>query len=297
MARHKEKDDEAGGEGLGVLATRKRLWRDVDGSIVNARRPSYTQEGAKRRQLTRADRKSSVSIKTEEKQSPRDRSVMFSLPSPNNMARGDSASSTIIVDTGASPLYLADHEEQQKVENDLQNNAWLDMSALPSPPTSHSSFSHSLTSPRHSISDLDALYDDEDASSSWPPLQHDNIPSLSSSHNPSISTQGAYPPSPSWETTGANEGATAHPFQTFMGAMAELPYDDIFKPEAGLYDWQSWNSQVLMSRCREEKFDPLFSSGVAVPEERKREREFLYPFPSQEGGMNFRRPFGGMGTC
>lgn len=50
MARHKEKDDEAGGEGLGVLATRKRLWRDADGNIVNTRRP-YQQEGAKRRQL------------------------------------------------------------------------------------------------------------------------------------------------------------------------------------------------------------------------------------------------------
>src|SRR5271163_4566580 len=44
MIRHKEKDDEAGGEGLGHLATRKRLWRDSNGNIVNARRP-YCQEG------------------------------------------------------------------------------------------------------------------------------------------------------------------------------------------------------------------------------------------------------------
>jgi hypothetical protein len=50
MARHKEKDDEAGGEGLGVLATRKRLWRDADGNIVNTRRPNR-QEHARRRQL------------------------------------------------------------------------------------------------------------------------------------------------------------------------------------------------------------------------------------------------------
>lgn len=51
MARHKEKDDEAGGEGLGFLATRKRLWRDSDGNIVNCRRP-YTQEHQiKRRQV------------------------------------------------------------------------------------------------------------------------------------------------------------------------------------------------------------------------------------------------------
>lgn len=44
MARHKEKDDEAGGEGLGFLATRKRLWRDADGNIVNTRRPHHTQK-------------------------------------------------------------------------------------------------------------------------------------------------------------------------------------------------------------------------------------------------------------
>lgn len=47
MNRHKEKDDEAGGEGLGHLATRKRLWRDANGNIINARRP-YRQEGVKR---------------------------------------------------------------------------------------------------------------------------------------------------------------------------------------------------------------------------------------------------------
>jgi hypothetical protein len=47
MLRHKQKDDEAGGEGLGHLATRKRLWRDTDGNIVNGRRP-YRQEGLRR---------------------------------------------------------------------------------------------------------------------------------------------------------------------------------------------------------------------------------------------------------
>lgn len=37
MARHKQKDDEAGGYGLGVVETRKRMWRDVDGNIVTKR--------------------------------------------------------------------------------------------------------------------------------------------------------------------------------------------------------------------------------------------------------------------
>lgn len=45
-----------------------------------------------------------------------------------------------------------------------------------------------------------------------------------------------------------------------MGAIAELPSDYIFNPEAGLCEWQAW-SQFLVSRCREEKFDPLLSSG------------------------------------
>lgn len=51
MFRHQMKDDEAGGDGLGHLATRKKLWRDSDGNIVNARRP-YRQEGAKRKHLS-----------------------------------------------------------------------------------------------------------------------------------------------------------------------------------------------------------------------------------------------------
>lgn len=51
MIRHKEKDDEAGGEGLGHLATRKRLWRDANGNIVNARRP-YHEDDLKRQHLS-----------------------------------------------------------------------------------------------------------------------------------------------------------------------------------------------------------------------------------------------------
>ena len=41
MARHREKDEEAGGEGLGKLLTRKRLWRDETGQIVARRRPEH----------------------------------------------------------------------------------------------------------------------------------------------------------------------------------------------------------------------------------------------------------------
>ncbi|KAI1413852.1 fungal-specific transcription factor domain-containing protein [Hypoxylon sp. FL1857] len=34
MSRHKQKDEEAGGEGIGTLNTRKRMWKDHDGRIV-----------------------------------------------------------------------------------------------------------------------------------------------------------------------------------------------------------------------------------------------------------------------
>ena len=84
-------------------------------------------------------------------------------------------------------------------------------------------------------------------------MMHEGLPSIVN-HSPVMGRTSEYPASPSWGP---------QPFQTFMGAMAELPYDDIFKPETGLYDWQAWNSQVLMSRCREEKFEsPLSFGGV-----------------------------------
>ncbi|OAL26468.1 hypothetical protein AYO20_10136 [Fonsecaea nubica] len=41
VARHRQKDEEAGGEGLGIVESRKRLWRDADGNIVRDR-PSHS---------------------------------------------------------------------------------------------------------------------------------------------------------------------------------------------------------------------------------------------------------------
>lgn len=37
MQRHRQKDDEAGREGAGVLNTRKRMWKDQEGNIVTKR--------------------------------------------------------------------------------------------------------------------------------------------------------------------------------------------------------------------------------------------------------------------
>ncbi|KAH8805537.1 hypothetical protein F5884DRAFT_450170 [Xylogone sp. PMI_703] len=63
LQRHKEKDDEAGGEGLGILATRKRLWRDANGNIVNSRRPSLSDsKEIARRRMENARRNSEAAV-------------------------------------------------------------------------------------------------------------------------------------------------------------------------------------------------------------------------------------------
>jgi len=270
MARHKEKDDEAGGEGLGVLATRKRLWRDANGNIVNARRPSYTQEGAKRRQINRVEKKPRTTpVERKMTMTTRGQTHLKALLSPTiPMSRhSSSSSSTIVVDTRETRKFeYPDPEEPQKMEED----SWIDMTALPSPPLSGGSGSNSEgQSPPAELSDLDALYEE----ATWP--LHHGLPHIEES-SPELEQSEFV--TPTW-------AGQPQPFQTFMGAVGELPYDDIFKPETGMYDWQHWNNQVLMSRCREEKYDPL--------EERKT-IEWGSSFPGHD--VNFRRNYG-LGTC
>lgn len=211
--------------------------------------------------------------------------IQTSLPSPTTMSRTGSASSTIVVDTGAETYEHRREEQERKFEEEMRDpqDSWLDMNlhSLPSPPISEA---HSeVHSPSDELGELDALYED-----TWSPLTHDGLPQLSSSgsgsETPSLTSSSQSSPyfgSASWGSS-APAQSEAQPFQTFMGAMSELPYEDIFKPEAGLYEWQTWNSQVLMSRCREEKYDPL--------EERKLEWGATYP-----GQESFRRAFG-LGT-
>lgn len=43
MARHRQKDEEAGADGCGVLNTRKRMWKDADGNIVT-KKPALDPE-------------------------------------------------------------------------------------------------------------------------------------------------------------------------------------------------------------------------------------------------------------
>lgn len=80
-----------------------------------------------------------------------------------------------------------------------------------------------------------------------------------------------------------------------MGAMTLPVYDaqeenmNLFKQEAGMYDWQQWNAQVLTSRCREEKYDPLMA-GVG---------RTTFPVLGGGGQEGFRRTPGAgyLGTC
>ncbi|KAK0128295.1 hypothetical protein ONS95_000270 [Cadophora gregata] len=301
MARHKEKDDEAGGEGLGVLATRKRLWRDADGNIVNARRPSYTptQDGNKRRQLSQSSSRkdstasSSSSYSDEDYKLPHSKGKSTLLTPTVPMSRtGSAQSSTIVVDTSSassgSGSGSATTDARKTVEDpDIDQPSWLrtSTSTLPSPPISEPQSAGQSPSPEldslDSLDSLDTLYED-----SWP-VMHEGLPEIVN-HSPVMGRQSEYPASPTWGP---------QPFQTFMGAMAELPYDDIFKPETGLYDWQAWNSQVLMSRCREEKFEG--GVGFGKRGEREREREWGSSGSSYLGAAQespFRRTFG-LGTC
>jgi hypothetical protein len=44
MSRHRQKDEEAGAEGCGILNTRKRMWKDAEGNIVT-KKPHVQQDG------------------------------------------------------------------------------------------------------------------------------------------------------------------------------------------------------------------------------------------------------------
>jgi hypothetical protein len=308
MARHKEKDDEAGGDGLGILATRKRLWRDAEGNIINARRPSYVSDGTKHRALSRSKCKSSFALdsSTSSSQIPISRT-------------GSTPSSTIIVDTSSlsslnssgypSPPSLSLSLSLSKPVSDTiqeqysysQSQSWLTLAALPSPITSSPLSTSEQDSP-DDASELDAIYED-----TWPTTLN-GLPEIVND-SPVLGRASEYPASPSWGS---------QPFQTFMGAQGV--FEEGFKSEmiggggggggegGGLhgYEWLSgggggqWNGMGMgmgmgmqaMSRCREEKLDPLFSS---IEGEGARKREWSASASSYLDG-GFRRGFG-LGTA
>ena len=263
MSRHKEKDDEAGGEGLGVLATRKRLWRDTDGKIVNARRPSYTQEmGNKRRMINKtSERKDSKTSEIERKMSASQQILTALPPSPVSMSRVDSSRSTIVVDTNRQQIYSK--PEAQLHSEEEHRSPWYQANGNPilSPTTSSSSYSDhdsSLQSESQSPSaELDTLYED-----TWPI----GAPALSeiANNSPILGRDSGYPANPGWGPQPS--------FHTFMGALGEFEdtptIKEPFGSGMGLYGWQNpWSvgSQMMLSKCREEKYEGVGERGSDYP--------------------------------
>ncbi len=152
MARHKEKDAEAGGEGLGLLATRKRLWRDDNGNIIVGRRQRKENAEAAKRQKAASD----------------------------------------------------------EVQASNQGKASTDNVTPLSPPTSTGSGGPMPTD--HGV-DSRFLQD------SWPAMDMNFIPQSGTTDLDFLSNS-------SW----GNQS-----YQTFMGAPSDLPYDDIFKPDTGMF--------------------------------------------------------------
>ncbi|KAK6606582.1 C2H2 finger domain transcription factor [Botrytis cinerea] len=244
MNRHKEKDDEAGGEGLGVLATRKRLWRDADGNIVATRRPSYVQEGTKRRQTTtRADRKMKVSIQSDSQDQVGSHQLLS--PPMNTPTIRSRSPSTIVVDSGRS---YPEAEGHQRFESH-HPVPWNGMTAsIPSPPTSESSIHSAGQSPAPELGDLDGLYEE----TTWPAIPN-GLPQAPLNRQLPEPTEYNMGPSHHWGS---------QPFQTFMGQCRRFPGATMIS-----------SSQI--QELREEK------PGYEAQEEPKREWGYSY---SAQGG-------------
>ncbi|TAQ86552.1 hypothetical protein B7494_g5110 [Chlorociboria aeruginascens] len=231
MIRHKEKDDEAGGEGLGILATRKRLWRDANGNIVNARRPSYTQEGAKRRQMDRGDGRTSRLLLGPKQTMPTNQYSLSLRHSPVfSEAEKGSGCSPIPINIGVARYT----EKLGQLSHGLVIDPALG-TPLPSPPLSESSmFSVRPTPSPSEIQELDGIYEETWAVNERYPEVHPAMQDRESLE---------YMNNPSWSN------------QLFQSTIvpAPIPQYHMMKQEPHIYGWQPYGP--VMSRCREEKFE------------------------------------------
>lgn len=80
MDRHRQRDEEAGGEGMGVVETRKRLWEDEDGNVVKKR--PLTTPVPRARKRARRNHAPKTSIQSQEVPSDLAPSGQYQLPSP-----------------------------------------------------------------------------------------------------------------------------------------------------------------------------------------------------------------------
>ncbi|SZF06050.1 unnamed protein product [Blumeria hordei] len=231
IARHKGKDDEAGGVGLGVLATRKRLWRNSDGKIVNSRRPSFAQGAMKRQQNSCTEKVEEATIKPEIIEPTK--SVASSI-SP--VAEFRTPISPLEIDSNVMGMFA-----ERKHDESQPDSSWLDMAALPSPPISEID-SAELRRRDASLDHLDTLYDDP-----WQLMPQSTLPDIIT-HSPAMTRHPEYLTSPLWG---------AQPFQAYMGAFNDVPSDEILRLDNGPCEWQAWNQHLFVSKCRDDKRETL----------------------------------------
>jgi hypothetical protein len=83
MSRHRQKDEEAGAEGCGVLNTRKRMWKDAEGKIVT-KKPNLSNEGQKSPSLSQPQNKDLLQSLPEFAAFPTHQGFPLSPPASNN---------------------------------------------------------------------------------------------------------------------------------------------------------------------------------------------------------------------
>lgn len=134
MERHAQKDKEAGGEGLGVLVTRKRCWRDENGNITTKRPASSV--AAVGRALEARQRKQDDSGDESGSGSCGDSAGEPTPPSYASCSYGGTRREGGHVHDGSGMLGGLEQFQHQELEMQLRNmsgEGFLAMPALPQP--------------------------------------------------------------------------------------------------------------------------------------------------------------------
>jgi hypothetical protein len=89
MSRHRQKDEEAGAEGCGVLNTRKRMWKDAEGKIVT-KKPNLPNEGQSAQSLSQPQSEDLLQSSLEFVAFPTHQGFPISPPTSNNASLSQS---------------------------------------------------------------------------------------------------------------------------------------------------------------------------------------------------------------
>lgn len=130
LVRHQEKDEEAGGEGLGDLQTRKKLWRDADGRIVT-KRPTQNadQQQARKKQPDMSEDSFQVQDNYFNQDSYQDFNSALLSP-PGTLLSTDSLDQFSQVSPG-HPMPEQRQVSQDDIFDFLANSTWGDLPSGP----------------------------------------------------------------------------------------------------------------------------------------------------------------------